>query len=416
MNTEPRSVDEYHVGGSLPPDSSTYVTRQADIDLYQGVKAGRFCYVLNSRQMGKSSLRVRTMQWLQAEGVACGVVDLTAIGGKQITTDQWYAGIIYTLASSFNLLDQFDIGTWWCERTILSPVQRLHEFIREVLLELISQPIAIFVDEIDSVLALSFAVDDFFCLISSCYNNRVYQRKYRRLTWILLGVSTPYNLTHSTKYSTLFNRGYAIELTGFKTHEIQPLLSGLVGKFHNPNAVILEVLNWTDGQPFLTQKLCKLVLQESREFFNIAKSNIQNPQSLIAKWLEEVVESRVIENWEAQDEPEHLKTIRNRLCRGASLSLRFSSGVRDALQMSDQLLHNGRHKIKLLGLYQQILQEGEIEANDSPEQMDLRLSGLVVKQNNKLKVYNRIYELVFNLAWVEEALIKLHSYAKKLED
>jgi hypothetical protein len=74
------NVNFFQVGGTLPPESLAYVMRQADVDLDAGLRAGDFCYVLNSRQMGKSSLRVRAMQRLQAEGVACAAIDITAIG------------------------------------------------------------------------------------------------------------------------------------------------------------------------------------------------------------------------------------------------------------------------------------------------------------------------------------------------
>jgi hypothetical protein len=57
----------YQVGASLPVDAPSYVKRQADEEFYQKLQAGKLCYVLNSRQMGKSSLRVQMMQRLKTQ-------------------------------------------------------------------------------------------------------------------------------------------------------------------------------------------------------------------------------------------------------------------------------------------------------------------------------------------------------------
>ena len=250
--------DEYQVGGSLPADALSYVKRQADDLLHEMVKSGEFCYVLNSRQVGKSSLRVQVMQRLEVEGVACAAIDLTLMGGdKNVTADQWYAGFVRKLWTSFDLTSDVNFRQWWREQGELSSVQRFSEFIETVLLEAISGPIAIFIDEVDTVQGLTFSLDDFFTLIRDFYNRRVDNFAFQRLTFCFLGVAAPSNLIRD-KTRTPFNIGHSISLQGFHFYEAEPLLQGLEKSAESPEAVLRAILYWTNGQPFLTQKLCRL--------------------------------------------------------------------------------------------------------------------------------------------------------------
>ncbi len=169
---------------------------------------------------------------------------------------------------------------------------------------------------------------------------------------------------------TPFNIGQPIPLQNFKPHEVSPLVAGLINVRGNPQNLIENVLFWTGGQPFLTQKICNLIIS-SDLLVELGKE---------AEFVTELVREKVINNWQLNDDPEHLKAISNRL------------------------LQNKNYSAKLLRIYDEIWQGKEMIFNDTPEIQELLLSGLISVCDGKLRVSNQIYASVFNRNWITNNL------------
>lgn len=380
----PRGSDFYVTGGTLRPDAPCYIERQADKELCQALLDGEFCYVLTSRQMGKSSLMIRTVSRLRQEGVSVGVLDLTAIG-QNLTIEQWYDGLISRLGQQLKL--ENELLAFWESHPELGPLQRWTSALERVVLERISSEVVIFVDEIDIVRSLPFSTDEFFAAIRECYNRRAHEPAFNRLAFGLLGVATPTDLIRDTRM-TPFNIGRRIELNDFTAQEAAPLAAGLGADEHTARELLARVLYWTGGHPYLTQRFCRELAQR-----------------MFAAQVSESTPAGLASPPESQPPaiPPVLPTGKDVDRAADQLFLSRQARDRDdnLIFVRERILRSEGDVAALLLLYRRIYL-GEFVTDDetNPLVSILHLSGIARGVNGLLQVRNRIYRQVFDLAWI----------------
>lgn len=358
MITYSQDSDFFTAGGTLPPDAPSYVKRPTDDELFRHIMAGEFCYVLTPRQMGKSSLMIRTAQRLSKDGVRSAIVDLTQIGTVQ-SEDQWYKGILTQIARRLRLT--VDPVSWWEHRNDIPNIQKFIEFFEEALSEL-KEPVVIFMDEIDTTLKLDFR-DNFFAGVRALFNARAENPDLKRITFVLLGVASPSDLIKD-RNRTPFNIGQEILLRPFSRENARMLEKGLEEAYPKLGQKILNrIFYWTNGHPYLTQKLCQTVVETRLQAYSDGEIDLLVKNLFTS---------------EAASRETNLQFVR------------------------DNILSYPERRV-ILSLYKKLLRKKEVRDNkNSLSQNHLKLTGLVLADDGELIISNRIYQNVFDLKWANQ--------------
>jgi len=337
--------------GGVVADGTYYVEREADGTLFERLKEGRLCVVLAPRQIGKSSLRDRTARRLTSAGITAVHVDLSIYTSSDAkVTEHWfYGGVIREIVRSLG----WDESRVLADRSDRPPAGWWNEFVAHELPERATRPTVIFLDEIDSVRRLAFEPDAFFTSIRLAMNQAP-------VTFCLLGTMTPWEILRNPK-APPFNAGVQIRLEDFTRDEAKALLPGL-GPLGDAEAILDEVLAWTSGHPYLTQRVCAALVADGST--DVAA----------------IVDQALLQQ---HGDPLFAYT-----------------------ETAFDLYAGGPAGLQLVELYGRLLRDERITPDaSSREQLELRVTGMAAERDQggtrTIAVRNRIYARHFDDAWLK---------------
>lgn len=371
-------------GGALGP-TALYVMREADGEFRRAVlRGGSLSHVCAPTQMGKSSLCLATKRWLETKDIRVVWVDLGSYVSAD-TLESWYQDLLFDLLEELRLPTELSTTIW--EQHVSQPdAVRWRLILRDLVQRHLSSSAAVrageetrlvfLFDEVDSILSCYYSLDSFLGVLHACVeeSRKLSESVFRNVSFCLVGRRAPHQLF---RQNTILQVGERIDLRDFSRREIAEFGEEL--RRHNvlPEPIIEQIYKYTQGHPFMTNKLCDLVVAKHAE-------------------TKEDVDALVHKHFPKE----------------GYLSIPAFKAVEDRVREHPR-------RADLLELYRKVLLDHgrRIPEGRSDElQNELVLSGLCCWRNRRLSPRNRLFEDVFDKEWLRQTRGAPRLIDEKIDD
>ncbi|MCP3960788.1 MAG: hypothetical protein GY719_23330 [bacterium] len=364
--------------GTLGPDD-LYIERPTDNQLHGWLTEGRVCYVVGSRRAGKSSLAKRMIWRLEEQGYRGCKIDFDKGSVDAKSEEEWYRGLVLDVGKSL-LHWRYDQSlNWWHEHALVTPLPRWGLFLEEAIPASCAEEVVIFFDELEAVRRVEkslgtrpgLILDDFLLAIRALCNERSTSAGLRRLHFCFLGTLAPADLIADASRSD-FNVAEPIYLEDFSLAECKAFLPPLEKVSDKPWALLKSIFQWTEGHPSMTQKLVKILTEQTE------------PGQANRALLAELIKSEFLRSGRQDD---------------------FSLSYAETRMSEDE---RNASVVEKLELYQDVLRAPVDLRPGDPVQLALRLAGIAAQRRDEdfdelvLSRRNRIFERVFDRVWLQK--------------
>lgn len=242
--------------GTMNPESEFYVERPSDqVALSTIQQKGVTITIKGPRQMGKSSLLIRTIQVAQAVDKEVVFLDFQLFDKDALTdAEQFFRQFCTWLTDELDLEDK--VEEYW-QRPV-SNSQRCTRYVGRHLLKTLGKPLVLAMDEVESIFDCDFRTD-FFSMLRSWHNQRATNPAWKNLDLTLVTSTEPYQLIADLNQSP-FNVGQVLDLTDFTTEQVSHL-----NQLHDhPFSVgeLRSLMTLLNGHPYLVRRALYLVASE----------------------------------------------------------------------------------------------------------------------------------------------------------